>query len=108
VVEADPLPKMTAADRAARQKILMTIYEMTKALGEARLAARKLVEADSSNAKAREAAQKIDRALLAINATRGPVEGWSGMPTIEQQKAINNAIEDGKKAIAELKTARGR
>jgi hypothetical protein len=102
VVEADPLPRMTATDRAARQAILMKIYESTKALGEARIAVRKLVAADSSNTKARATAQSIDRALLAVNAARGPVEGWSGMPTLDQQKAVNNAIEDGKKAIAEL------
>lgn len=102
VVEADPLLRMTAADRAARQAILMKIYESTKALGEARIAVRKLVAADSSNSKVRATAQSIDRALLAVNAARGPVEGWSGMPTLDQQRAVNNAIDDGKKAIAEL------
>ncbi|MGH7667945.1 MAG: hypothetical protein ACRENQ_00500, partial [Gemmatimonadaceae bacterium] len=35
VVAADPLPKFSAADRAARQTILMRIYEWTGALGHA-------------------------------------------------------------------------
>src|SRR5581483_2295395 len=75
LVEADPLPKFTAADRAARQAVLMRIYEWTKALGAARAVARSLVgqresfradlgpAADSLNARVGRAATSIDRAF---------------------------------------------
>jgi hypothetical protein len=116
VVEADPLPKFNAVDRAARQAILMRIYEWTKTLGAARTAARALVaqrdsiksdlhgdaQADSLNARIARTAADIDRALLGVNAARGPIEAWSGMPSVDQRQALDNAVEDAGKAIGAL------
>jgi photosystem II stability/assembly factor-like uncharacterized protein len=114
-VEADPLPRFSAPDRAARQIVLLSIYDWTKALGEARLAARALVgqrdsikadvagsAADSLNARIGRTATAIDRALLAVNGQRGPIEGWSGQPTADQRKAVGYAIDDARKAINDL------
>jgi len=116
-VEADPLPKFLVADRAARQTVLMAIYDWTKVLGEARVAARALTgqrdsikadlasagaQIDSLNARIGRTATAIDRALLAVNAERGPIEGWSGQPTSDQRKAVGYAIEDARKAINDL------
>jgi hypothetical protein len=114
-VEADPLPRFSAPDRAARQIVLLSIYDWTKALGEARLAARALVgqrdsikadvagsAADSLNAQIGRTATAIDRALLAVNGQRGPIEGWSGQPTADQRKAVDYAIDDARKAINDL------
>jgi photosystem II stability/assembly factor-like uncharacterized protein len=114
-VDADPLPKFSALDRSARQTILMRVYEWTKTLGEARVAVRSLVgqrdsiaadfgagRADSLNARIARLAADIDRALTAVNGQRAPIEGWSGMPTADQQRALGFAVDDARKAVTEL------
>jgi hypothetical protein len=112
-VEADPLPRFSAADRATRQATLMRIYEWTKALGSARTAARALVAqhdsiaadlagADSLNARIARASTDIDRAFTSVNGQRGPIEGWSGVPTADQLKALGYAIDDAQKAMTQL------
>jgi hypothetical protein len=127
LVEADPLPKFAAADRAARQATLMRIYSWTKTLGEARIAVRALVaqrdsigadfvaggstdgraRADSLNARVARLATDVDRALTAVNGQRAPIEGWSGLPTADQLSALGYAVEDAKKAVGELNTLVG-
>jgi hypothetical protein len=117
MVEADPLPRFFVADRAARQIVLLGIYDWTKAVGQARLAVRALTsqrdsikadlsanatQADSLNARIGRVATSIDRAFLALNGQRGPIEGWSGQPTADQRKAVNYAIDDARKAIMDL------
>jgi uncharacterized membrane protein YgcG len=122
VVEADPLPKFSAVDRAARQVTLMRIYEWTKTLGDARGAMRALTaqrdsivadfgaggaadgkaRADSLNARITRLSADVDRAFTAVNGQRGPIESWSGLPTVDQQKALGYAVEDAQKAVAEL------
>lgn len=114
VVEADPLPTFTAADRAARQAILMNVYEWTHSLGEARILARALTAqastltsdlagaADSINAQATRAATDIDRGFAAVNAQRSPIESWSGLPSVDQRRALGYALDDARKAIGDL------
>jgi hypothetical protein len=120
LVDADPLPHFSATDRAARQAILMSIYDWTRALGEGHAAARALINqrdsitadltanggskarGDSLNARVAELAGDIDRAMQAVNAQRGSIEGWSGLPTVDQRKAVGYAIDDGQKALTAL------
>lgn len=114
VVEADPLPRVAAADRAARQAILMNIYAWTKALGAARTTARALAGqrdaiggdlgavAEALNTRAGQAAQDIDRAFTAVNAQHSPIEAWSGLPSADQRAALGFAMEDARKALADL------
>jgi hypothetical protein len=114
VVEPDPLPRFSATDRAARQALLMRIYDWTKALGEARVATRALVAqrdsiradlgtpADSLDARITRLGTQVDRAFTAVNAQRGAIEGWSGLPTLDQQKAVGYGIDDARAAITEL------
>jgi photosystem II stability/assembly factor-like uncharacterized protein len=114
VVESDPLPRFTDGDRVARQATLMSIYAWSKTLGDARLAIRSLVgqrdslradlaaSADSINARVMRLSGDIDRAFNAVNTQRGPIEGWSGLPTIDQRKALGYAIEGAQKAIGDL------
>jgi hypothetical protein len=121
-VEADPLPKFSAADRLARQTILMRIYETTKTLGAARIAARALVQqrdsikadfvaggasdagakADSLNARVARLSSAIDRAFTAVNAQRNPIEAFSGSPTVDQRASLGFAMSDAQAALAEL------
>ena len=120
LVEADPLPRFAAADRAARQVVLMRIYNWTRTLGEARTAARALsgqrdslkadlggASADSLNARIARVSGDVDRAFNAVNAQHAPIEQWSGMPSVDQQKALGYAIEDATKAVAELNRLAG-
>jgi hypothetical protein len=114
VVQPDPLPKFTATDRTMRQALLMRIYDWTKALGNARIATRALIAqrdsikadvgapADSLNARITRLGTSVDRAFTAVNAQRGAIEGWSGLPTIDQQKAVGYGIDGARAAIAEL------
>jgi photosystem II stability/assembly factor-like uncharacterized protein len=115
VVDADPLAAMSPAERAARQTMLMRIYDWTKALGSARTAARKLVEqrttlgrdlgatrADSLDARITRLAARVDQAFASVNSHRGPIEAWSGMPTLDQRTALGYAIDDARNALAEL------
>ncbi len=117
VVEADPLPKFNAPDRAARQAMLMRIYAWTKTLGEARSSARALMaqrdsisadlaggkaRADSLNARITTLSADVDRAFNAVNGQRAPIEAWSGLPSVDQRKSLGYAIEDAEKAVAEL------
>jgi hypothetical protein len=125
-VEADPLPKFSAPDRAARQALLMRIYVWTKTLGEARASARALVgqrdsiaadfsaggaadgraKADSLNARIAAVSADVDRAFTAMNGQRAPIEAWSGLPSVDQRKSLGYAMEDAEKAVAALNTLR--
>ena len=118
-VEADPLPKFNAIDRAARQAILMRIYDWTKALGESRTAVRALTSqrdaiksdigaaADSINARVSRVSGEIDRAFTAVSGTRQPIESWSGLPSADQRAVLGFAIEDATKAVGELNKLTG-
>ena len=48
------------------------------------------------------ASADFDRAFTAVNGTRAPIESWSGLPSVDQRKALSYAIEDAQKATAAL------
>ena len=114
-VEADPLPKFAATDRAARQALLMQVYDWTRALGEAVGAVRALVaqrdslrsdlgaaSADSLNARVTRLSGEVNGAFNAVNGQRSPIEGWSGLPSVDQRKSLEFALEDARKATSDL------
>jgi hypothetical protein len=110
-VEADPLPRLAAGDRAARQAAVMRIHDWSRALGEARAGARAVTSqrdglrtdlnarGDSLAATATELTTTIDRAFGALNGLRAPIEGWSGPPTQDQQAALSSAVADARSAL---------
>ena len=112
VVDGDPLAKFSAADRAARQALLVRIHDWTRALGEARGAARTLngqrdaikadvgAAADSINARTARVMGEIDRAITSVSGQRSPIESWSGLPSADQRKAMGYALDDAAKAVA--------
>jgi photosystem II stability/assembly factor-like uncharacterized protein len=116
VVEGDPLTHFAAADRADRQVLLMRVYDWTKALGDARIATHALMtqrdsikadlnadpRADSLTARITRLAADVDRAFTAVNGQRAPIEGWSGMPTLDQRKSLGFAVDDARKALTTL------
>jgi hypothetical protein len=114
-VEADPLPKFNAIDRAARQTLLMNLYAWTHSLGEARTAVRALAsqrdaiksdiggaQADSLNARIGRLSVEIDLALNAVSGQRQPIESWSGLPSADQRASAGYAVESAAKAVAAL------
>jgi predicted kinase len=94
----------------------MRIYDWTRTLGEARTAVRALAAqrdsiksdigagapADSLSARITRLGADVDRAFNAVNAQRAPIEGWSGLPSVDQRKALDYALDDARKAMAEL------
>jgi hypothetical protein len=92
----------------------MRIYDWTRALGDARIATRALIAqrdsiradvgaaADSIDARITRLGAQVDRAFAAVNAQRGAIEGWSGLPTLDQQKAVGYGIDEARSAINEL------
>ena len=63
-------------------------------LGEAR--------ADSLNARLTRLSADVDRAFNAVNAQRAPIEGWSGLPSVDQRKSLEFALDDARTATADL------
>jgi len=114
VVEADPLPQFTAADRRERQALLMKIYDWTRTLGQAHAAVAQLkaqrdafeadlgAAADSMNARVARLSTEVDRAFSGVDGQRSPIEEWSGLPSVDQRKALDYALEDADKAVTEL------
>ena len=58
--------------------------------------------ADSLNARVTRLGTEIDRAFNAVNGARGPIEAWSGMPSVDQRRSLDYGIEDARKALADL------
>jgi hypothetical protein len=117
IVEGDPLTKFSDADRRARQALVMSVFAVQKSLAAAHTAARALgaqsadlkrdlagggAKADSLVAHVGRLQADIDRSLAATNGAIRPVEAWSGMPTLDQRRQVDFAVEDAMKAIADL------
>ena len=116
VVEADPLPAFSGIDRAARQSLLMNIHAWTKTLASARTAARTVLaqratlttdlgavpSTDSLAARIAKASMEIDRTFTAVSALRAPIEGWSGLPSVDQRTVMTTALSEARAAVAAL------
>jgi hypothetical protein len=116
-IEGDPLTNFSDADRRARQVIVMNVYAAQKTLAAAHVAARELaaqsaelksdlaagsVKADSLVARVSHLQTRVDSALTATTGAVRPVEAWSGLPTVDQRRQIEYAVDAGNKAVAEL------
>jgi hypothetical protein len=121
-VEGDPLTSFSDTDRRARQTLLMSVYGLQKALGVGRASGRALASqaddirkdfsaggasdastrADSLVATIARSAAEMDRAYAAAAGLRGPIEGYSGLPTADQRRGVDWAFEDAAKAVAEF------
>ncbi|MFI5231425.1 MAG: WD40/YVTN/BNR-like repeat-containing protein [Gemmatimonadales bacterium] len=116
-VEGDPLTNFSDAGRRARQAIVMSVYSEQKTLAAAHVAARELAaqsadlktdlaaggaKTDSLVARISRLQAQVDGALTAATGAMRPVEAWSGLPTVDQRRQIDYAVEDGNKAVAEL------
>ena len=114
LVEADPLPAFTVGDREARQVLLMKIHEWTRTLGEAnqtvtRLGAQKDIlraelgaPADSLAARIDRVSRQVARAFSDVSGQRGAIEGWSGLPSVDQRNALDYALETAVQAVVRL------
>ncbi|MFI5311563.1 MAG: hypothetical protein ACHQQ3_10040, partial [Gemmatimonadales bacterium] len=116
VVEGDPLTNFSDPDRRNRQTLLMSIYGLQKSLGAARAASRALAAQnedirkdlagggasgiDSLLATVARVSSDVDRAFVEANALRGPIEGYSGLPTADQRRQVDWVFDDATNAVA--------
>jgi phage shock protein A len=122
IVEGDPLTNFSDADRRARQALVMNVYALQKTLAAAHTAARALgaqsadlkkdfagggAKADSVVARVGRVQADVDRSIAATGGSVRPIEAWSGMPTLDQRRQIDYAMEDANKAVAELNSTIG-
>jgi len=118
-VDGDPLTNFSDADRRARQAVLMSIYGLQKTLGSARTAIQALVgqmdsikkdvvaggssdagnRADALAARLAQIQADVVRELSAAGQLSRPIEGFSGLPTADQQRQIDWAFEDATKTV---------
>ncbi|HEV8409707.1 MAG TPA: hypothetical protein VGQ30_04300 [Gemmatimonadaceae bacterium] len=122
IVEGDPLTNFSDADRRARQALVMNVYALQKTLAAAHTAARALgaqsadlkkdfagggAKADSVIARVGRVQADVDRSIAATGGSVRPIEAWSGMPTLDQRRQIDYAMEDANKAVVELNSTIG-
>jgi photosystem II stability/assembly factor-like uncharacterized protein len=111
VVEGDSRVAFSDADRRARQTTLLELYALQKRLGDARATARRSSQADtdrktadSSRLQTRLAQLQADLSSqlnIATGLSRA-IEGFSGLPTSDQQRQLRWVSDDASKTISEL------
>jgi len=113
-VEGDPRVTFSDADRRARQDALLQLYELQKALLQARAAAVAGVthfEARARGARTpnREPEDRlrglqtdIGVVMNTLGALSRSIEGYSGLPTADQRRQIDWAFDDAAKMVDAL------
>jgi hypothetical protein len=121
VVEADPLPGVSATDRAARYAYLTHLADVQKSVAAARDAVRALASqretlrhdlasdgsasdaaVDSLGARIGRLQGDVARQLTTLNQLARSVDGFSGAPTIDQQRQATWANEDATTAVRDI------
>jgi photosystem II stability/assembly factor-like uncharacterized protein len=120
-VEADPIEKMSAADRQARHAALLRLYDLQKSLGAARTAVRTLAAhgdsikadvasagapassaADSIVTRVAETRAEVDRLIGIASTMMRSLESFNTAPTADQRQQTAWAFEDATHAITTL------
>ena len=113
-VEGDPRANFSDADRRTRQTALLALYELQKTLATARTAAISAASRfDALTGEARTASADSEGRLTAIRADitaqltsiaslSRAIEGYSGLPTADQRRQLDWALDDGKKTVSEM------
>jgi photosystem II stability/assembly factor-like uncharacterized protein len=129
-VGGDPTVAFSDADRADRQKALVSLYELEKTLGQARGAARTvaaetetirkdLISSTDGGSRAAtigdiagqfekvaartvQVRDEIERQLNDVTQLSRAVEGYSGQPTADQRREVDWAYEDATATIQDL------
>jgi len=113
-VEGDPRVTFSDADRRARQDVLIQLYELQKALLQARAAAAAAArhfEAVARTARTpnhepgdrlRALQADIGVEMNAIGALSRSIEGYSGVPTADQRRQIDWAFDDAGRTVDAL------
>jgi photosystem II stability/assembly factor-like uncharacterized protein len=121
LVEADPIEKFSAVDRAGRHTAAMRLYDLQRSLGAARIATRTLAaHGDSMKAElaggGSGAASALDSVSVRVAQTRAEVdrligiagtlmrslESFNTTPTADQRQQTAWAFEDATRAINTL------
>jgi hypothetical protein len=106
-VVGDPKESVSAADRAARQAAIMSLYtlekKLAKARGSAQVAARQGgAESDSSSRRFTQTVAEIDRLIGLAGATMRNLESFNAAPSADQRQQLAWATEDANRAISTL------
>ena len=114
-VEGDPRVRFSDADRRARQTALLNLYDLQRALGRAREAARtadeelggvgRQAKAASVDALAKRLSAiqtEVNRELGAVNGLSRAIEGYSGVATADQSRQLDWAFDDATRTIDDL------
>jgi hypothetical protein len=96
-IESDPMERISAIDRRARQDALIRVYTLQQSLGAARLAAQALT-GDQADALQKE----VDRLIGIYGGLLRALEGFSSSPTADQRQQITWLSEDAARAIAKV------
>ena len=119
VVEGDPIVDFAQTARRVRQTSLLALYDVAKSLGEARKAVRTLSShtealkrgsaSDSVKTRVDSLAQsiaklrvEIDRQIGVAGGLSRAIEGFSGLPTIDQAAQVEVVFQDAGKTVQEL------
>jgi hypothetical protein len=119
VVDGDPIVEFAETVRRARQASLLALYDVAKSLGEARKAVRTLSSrtetlkrgsaSDSAKAPVDSLSQHVARLRVEIDRQIGvagglsrAIEGFSGLPTIDQVAQVEIVFQDAGKTVQEL------
>jgi photosystem II stability/assembly factor-like uncharacterized protein len=115
-VDGDPRAAFAESDRRERQTLLLRLYELEKSLTAARAAAAAGIahfDAVSRNSRLehppqerlRQTQAEIGTALTAIANLFRSIEGYSGLPTVDQRRQIDWAFDDAGRTVAALNDA---
>jgi hypothetical protein len=116
-IDGDPRVVFSDADRRGRQAALLDLYTLMKTLGAARVAAGSgVAHAEGTNRAApgdlQDPAEKfrglrarLGTLITAANTLSRSIEGYSGLPTVDQRRQIDWAFGDSREAIDGLNRA---
>jgi len=116
-VDVDPRVAFSDGERRARQASLLELYDLVKSLAAGRAAVGgAIARADASTRATREEAANAERRLRALQtdltaqitaatSLSRSIEGYSGVPTVDQRRQIEWAFEDAQETIGALNRA---
>jgi photosystem II stability/assembly factor-like uncharacterized protein len=111
-VQSDPIDKgFSAADRRRRQDAMLSMFELQKRLSGAQLAVRSLTPEslpDSTATRLRRLQAELDRLIGIASSMIRTLEDFNSAPTPDQQRQMQWALEDEKRAVALLDAIRRR
>src|SRR5439155_11662224 len=109
VVNEDPRIHRSESDRRTRQTALLKLYDVEKAIGRTRAAARSAASAHIGGVVSSPRASRLDQLqgtltseLNQASALSRSIDGYSGPPTADQRRQIDALGDEVARTIGEL------